>query len=34
MTINARPLSDAIYSLALEGDVHQLIGYVSENAFG
>ncbi|MDR1121088.1 MAG: ATP-binding protein [Dysgonamonadaceae bacterium] len=33
-TINSRPLDDAIYSLAMEGDVHQFIAYVSENAFG
>ncbi|MDR2622506.1 MAG: ATP-binding protein [Dysgonamonadaceae bacterium] len=32
-TIHSLPLSDAIYSLAMEGDVHQFITYVSENAF-
>jgi hypothetical protein len=34
MTIHSQPLSDAIYSLAMEGDVHPFIAYVSENAFG
>jgi hypothetical protein len=34
MTINARPLDDAILALAMEGDVQQFIAYVSENAFG
>jgi hypothetical protein len=32
-TIHSRPLDDAIYSLAMEGGVHQFIAYVSENAF-
>ncbi|MDR1097800.1 MAG: ATP-binding protein [Tannerella sp.] len=34
MTIHSRPLDDAILALAMEGDVHQFVAYVSENAFG
>ncbi|MDR0573806.1 MAG: ATP-binding protein [Tannerella sp.] len=33
MTILSQPLSDAIYSLAMESDVHRFIAYVSESAF-
>ncbi|MDR3267770.1 MAG: ATP-binding protein [Tannerella sp.] len=34
ITIEERPLKEAIEALAFEGDVHRFIGYVSENAFG
>ncbi|MDR1631865.1 MAG: ATP-binding protein [Dysgonamonadaceae bacterium] len=33
MKIQSTPLDDAILALAMEGDVHQFIAYVSENAF-
>ncbi|MDR1023068.1 MAG: ATP-binding protein, partial [Prevotellaceae bacterium] len=33
MTIQSQPLDDAILALAMEGDAHQFIAYVSENAF-
>jgi hypothetical protein len=33
-TVYSQPLNDAIYALAMEGDVQQFVGYVSENAFG
>jgi hypothetical protein len=34
MTVDTRKLKDAIYAMALDGDLGQFIGYVSENAFG
>jgi hypothetical protein len=33
MTIRMQPLNESIYALALEGDVHRFVGYVSEHAF-
>jgi hypothetical protein len=33
ITIEERPLKEAIKALAFEGDVHQFVNYVSENAF-
>jgi hypothetical protein len=33
ITIRSQPLNDAIYSLAMEGDLFQFISYVSENVF-
>jgi hypothetical protein len=33
MTVETRPLDDAIESMAMEGDLHRYIDYVSRNAF-
>jgi hypothetical protein len=33
MTVRSQPLNDAIYTLAMEGDVRRFVEYVSENAF-
>ena len=33
MTVETRPLNDAIHAMALEGNLHQYIDYVSQNAF-
>jgi hypothetical protein len=33
MTIDVRTLSESIYALAVEGDIHRFIDYVSKNAF-
>jgi hypothetical protein len=33
ITVASRPLKDAIYLLAMKGDVHGFISYISENAF-
>ena len=33
MSIETRPLNDAIQSMAMEGDLHRYINYVSQNAF-
>jgi hypothetical protein len=33
ITINANPLDEAIYAMALDGDIHPFIEYVSQNAF-
>ncbi|MDR1223332.1 MAG: ATP-binding protein [Tannerella sp.] len=33
ITVKSRPLQDAIYALAMEGDVQGFISYISENAF-
>ena len=33
LNIEARPLNEAIYGLALEGNLEQFIAYISENAF-
>ncbi|MDR1341429.1 MAG: ATP-binding protein [Prevotellaceae bacterium] len=33
MTVQSEPLEDAIYALAMEGDVQQFVAYISENAF-
>ena len=33
MTVDTRPLNDAIEAMALEGDLHRYIDYVSQNAF-
>jgi hypothetical protein len=33
MTVKFRQLNDAIYSLAMDGNVRLFIGYISENAF-
>jgi hypothetical protein len=34
ITIEERPLKEAIKALAFEGDVYRFVNYVSENAFG
>ncbi|MDR0713734.1 MAG: ATP-binding protein [Bacteroidales bacterium] len=34
MTIRSQPLNDAIYTLAMEGDLQRFITYISESAFG
>ncbi|MDR2086373.1 MAG: ATP-binding protein [Dysgonamonadaceae bacterium] len=33
LNIEARPLNEAIYALAMDGNLEQLIAYISENAF-
>jgi hypothetical protein len=33
LNIEARPLNEAIYTLAMDGNLEQLISYISENAF-
>jgi hypothetical protein len=33
MNIETRPLNDAIYEMAMEGNLHRFIDYVSQNAF-
>jgi hypothetical protein len=33
MTVETRPLDDAIEAMAMEGDLHRYIDYVSKNAF-
>jgi hypothetical protein len=33
MNLETRDLSDAIYALAMEGDIHRFITYISQNAF-
>ncbi|MDR1330529.1 MAG: ATP-binding protein [Tannerella sp.] len=33
ITVKSRPLQDAIYALAMKGDVQQFVAYISENAF-
>jgi hypothetical protein len=33
MTVDSQLLNDAVYTLAMEGDIHRFIDYISENAF-
>jgi hypothetical protein len=33
ITVESRPLHDAIYALAMKGDVRQFVAYISKNAF-
>ncbi|MDR0725713.1 MAG: PD-(D/E)XK nuclease domain-containing protein, partial [Prevotellaceae bacterium] len=34
MSIESLPLTEAIYAMAMEGDIERFISYVSQNAFG